>query len=85
MTQLISEHHGCNTLCTTIFSKPMVKKHVDVHIRTIVILTGGKLTRIYFLHLLYVIYFSVMTHLRIGKKVSFLPLSDVNPGPIPLR
>jgi hypothetical protein len=61
------------------------EKHVDVHIRTIVILTGGKLTRIYFLHLLYVIYFSVMTHLRIGKKVSFLPLSDVNPGPIPLR
>jgi hypothetical protein len=27
----------------------------------------------------------VMTHLRQGKKVSILPLGDVNPGPIPSR
>jgi hypothetical protein len=26
-----------------------------------------------------------MTHLRQGKKVSILPLGDVNPEPIPLR
>jgi hypothetical protein len=39
------------------FRKPMVRIHIDEHIRTIVVLTGGKLTWIYFLHLL-----SVTTH-----------------------
>jgi hypothetical protein len=58
---------------------------LDAHIRYIVVLTGGKLTGIYFLHLLSAIYFSVTTHLRQGKKVSILPPGDVNPGPIPSR
>jgi hypothetical protein len=31
------------------FKKPTVMKHLDVNIRTIVVLTGGKLTEIYFL------------------------------------
>jgi hypothetical protein len=53
---------------------------LDVHIRTIVVLTDGKLTVIYFAHLL-----SVITHQRQGKKVSILPPDDVNPGPIPSR
>jgi hypothetical protein len=43
--------------------KHMVRKHLDAHIRTIIVLTGGKLTGIYFLHLLYAIYYSVTTHL----------------------
>jgi hypothetical protein len=55
---------------------------VDAHIRTIVVLTGGKLTGIYFLYLRSVIYFSVMTHLLQGKKVSILVSGDVDSGPV---
>jgi hypothetical protein len=48
-------------------------------------LTGGKLTGIYLLYLLYAIYFSVMTHLRQGKKVSILVPGDVNSGSVASR
>jgi hypothetical protein len=58
----------------------MMRIRLDTHIRTIVVLTGGKLTGIYFLHLL-----SVTTHRRQGKKVSILSPGDVNSGPIPSR
>jgi hypothetical protein len=37
----------------------------------------AKLAGIYFLPLPSIIYFSVMTHLRQGKKVSIFPLGDV--------
>jgi hypothetical protein len=47
-----------------------VRKHLYARIRTIAILTGGKLIGISFLHLLYATYYSVTTHLRQGKKVS---------------
>jgi hypothetical protein len=57
-----------------------VRIRLDAYIKTIVILTGDKLTRIYFPHLL-----SVTTHRRHGKKVSILPPGDVNPGPVPSR
>jgi hypothetical protein len=60
-----------------------VRIHVDAHIRTIILLTGGKLTGFYFLPLHYAIYYSVRMHLRKGKKVSILPPGDVNLGPIP--
>jgi hypothetical protein len=53
---------------------------LDAHIRTIVVLTGGKVTGIYFSHLL-----SITTHRRQGKKVSILPPGDVNPRPVPSR
>jgi hypothetical protein len=69
----------------TYFRKPTMRKRLDAHIRTIVVLTSGKLTRIYFLHLLSVIYYSITTHLRQGKKISILPLGNVNSGPVPLR
>jgi hypothetical protein len=42
----------------------VVRIRLDAHMRTIVVLTVGKLTGIYFLYLLYAIYFSVTTHLR---------------------
>jgi hypothetical protein len=58
----------------------MAQIRLDAHIRTIVVLTGGKLTRIYVLHL-----FSVTMHRRQGKKESILPPGDVNPGPVPSR
>jgi hypothetical protein len=63
----------------------MVRKYLDAYIRTIVVLTGGKLAGIYFLHLLYTIYYSVTTHLRKGKNVSFLSSGDVNLRPVPSR
>jgi hypothetical protein len=57
-----------------------VRIRLDAHIRTIVVLTSGKLTGIYFPHLL-----SITMHQRQGKKVSILPPSDVNPRPVPSR
>jgi hypothetical protein len=36
-----------------LFLKTTVGIRLDAHIRTIVVLTGGKLTGIYFLHLLF--------------------------------
>jgi hypothetical protein len=62
-----------------------VRIRFNAHIRTIVVLTGGKLTGIYFLYLLSAFYFSVMTHLRQGKKVSILVRGDVDYGPVASR
>jgi hypothetical protein len=62
------------------FWKPTVRIHWDAHIRTIVVLTGGKLTWIYFPYLV-----SVTMHRWQGKKVCILPPGDVNPGPVPSR
>jgi hypothetical protein len=67
------------------FSKPTVKKHLHAHIRTIVVLTDGKLTWFYFLPLLYAIYYYVTTDLRQCKKVSVVPSGDMNPEPVPSR
>jgi hypothetical protein len=78
-------HYGYNTSCTILFLKTTVRICLDAHIRTIVVLTSGKLTGVYFLYLLYAIYYSVTTHLRHAKKVSMLPPGDVNPGHVPSR
>jgi hypothetical protein len=63
----------------------MVRIRFNARIRTIVVLTGGKLTGICFLYLLSVIYFSVMTHLRQGKKVSILVPGAVDSSPVASR
>jgi hypothetical protein len=68
-----------------LFLKTAVRKRLQAHIKTIAVLTGGKLTGFFFLHLLYVIYFFVTTHLRQGKNVSNLPSGDVNSELIPSR
>jgi hypothetical protein len=57
MSQLVSEPYEYNMTLTAIFSKTTVRIRLDAHIRTIVVLIGGKLTGIYFLYLLSVIYF----------------------------
>jgi hypothetical protein len=44
------------------FRKHTVRKQLEARIRIILVLTGGKLTGIYFLPLLLAIYFSVITH-----------------------
>jgi hypothetical protein len=67
------------------FQKPMVRIRFNAHIRTIVVLTGDKLTGIYFLYLLSAIYFSVTTHLRQCNKVSILVPGDVNSVPVASR
>jgi hypothetical protein len=82
MSQIVSEHYGCNSSRMAIILKTAVSICLEAHIRTIVVLTGGKLIEIYFLHLLYAIYYSVIMHLRKGRKVNILLLGDMNPGPI---
>jgi hypothetical protein len=67
------------------FWKPTMRIGFNVRIRTIVVLTGDKLTGIYFLYLFSAIYFSVTTHLRQGKKVSILVPDDVDSGPMASR
>jgi hypothetical protein len=64
MSQLVSEHYGCNISHMTLFLKTTVRICLDAHISTIVVLLGGKLTGFYFLYLLYAIYYYVVTHLR---------------------
>jgi hypothetical protein len=73
---MVLEHYGYNTSHTILFLKTAIRICLDAHIRTIVVLTCGKLTGFYFLYLLYVIYYSVTTHLRQGNKVSILPPDD---------
>jgi hypothetical protein len=58
----------------------MLRIRFNAHIISIVVLTGGKLTEIYFLYLLF-----AMMHLRQGKKVSILVSGDVNSGLIASR
>jgi hypothetical protein len=62
-----------------------VRIHCNDRIRTILVLTGGKIIGIYFLCLLSAIYFSVMMLLRQGKKVSILVPGDVDSGPVASR
>jgi hypothetical protein len=72
MSQLVSEHYGCNISRTTIFSKTLclrVRIHLYASIRTIV-LTDGK-ANFYILLLHYASYYSITTHLRQGKKVRY--------------
>jgi 1,4-dihydroxy-2-naphthoate octaprenyltransferase len=47
-----------------VFLETTVRIRLDAHIKTIVVLIGGKLTTIYFLHLLFAIYYFVTTDLR---------------------
>jgi hypothetical protein len=63
----------------------MVRICFNARIRTIVVLTSDKLTGIYFMYLLSVIYFSVTTHLRQGKKVSIIVPGDVDSSPVASR
>jgi hypothetical protein len=46
-------HYEYNTSRMALFSKIMVRIRLDAHIRTIIILTGDKLTVIYFMYLLF--------------------------------
>jgi hypothetical protein len=49
MLHLVSEYYGYNTLRMVLLSKTTVRIHLDAHISTIVVLTGGKIIEIYFM------------------------------------
>jgi hypothetical protein len=57
ISQLVLEPYEYNTTLTAIFSKTYGEDMLHARIRTIVVLTGGKLIGIHFLYLLSVIYF----------------------------
>jgi hypothetical protein len=78
-------HYRYNASRMTLFLKTAVRIRLDAHIRTIVVLTSGKLTGIYFVYFSSAIYFSVMMHLRQGKKVCILVPGDVDSGPVASR
>jgi hypothetical protein len=46
-------HYGYNISCTILFFKTVVRIRVDAYIRTILVLTGGKLIGLYFLYFFY--------------------------------
>jgi hypothetical protein len=45
---MLSEYYECNTSRTILFLKTTVRIRLEAHIRTIVVLIGGKLAGIYF-------------------------------------
>jgi hypothetical protein len=79
---LYQSHYGYNTLRTVLFSKTTVRIHLDAHINTIVVLTDGKITGIYFRYLFLCNLLFATMHLRQGKKVSILMPGDVNSDPV---
>jgi hypothetical protein len=81
MSELVSEHYGCNISCTVVFSKTYGEDTLKFPYKDYNSLNMWQANR----DLLSTIYFFVMTHQRKGKKVSILPPGDVNPGHIPSR
>jgi hypothetical protein len=57
MSQLVLESYEYNMTLTAIFLKTYGEDTLQCPYKTIVVLTGGELTGIYFLYLLSVIYF----------------------------
>jgi hypothetical protein len=81
MSQLVSEPYEYNTTLTAIFSKTYGEDTLQCPYNDYNSLNRWQTNR----DLLSVIYFSVMTHLRQGKKVSILMPGDVNFGPVASR
>jgi hypothetical protein len=78
MSQLVSEPYEYNTTLTVIFSKTYHEDTLQCPYKDYSSLNRWQANR----DLLSVIYFSVTTHLRQGKKLSILVLDDVNSGPV---
>jgi hypothetical protein len=81
MFQLVSEHYGCNTSRMVIFLKTYSDDKLRCPYKDYSSLNRWQANK----DLHFVIYFSITMHRRKGKKVSIIPLSDVNPRPIPSR
>jgi hypothetical protein len=81
MSQLVSEPYEYNTTLTTIFLKTYGEDTLQCPYKDYSSLDRWQANR----DLLSVIYFSVMTHLHQGKKVSTLMPGDVDSGPVASR
>jgi hypothetical protein len=81
MPQLVSETYEYNTTLTGIFSKTYGEDTLQCPYKDYSSLNRWQANR----DLLSIIYFSVTTHLRQGKKVSILVPGDVDSGPVALR
>jgi hypothetical protein len=81
MSELVSEPYEYNTTLTAIFSKTYGEDTLRCLYKDYSSLDRCQANR----DLLSAIYFSVMTHLCQGKKVSILMPSDVDSGPVASR
>jgi hypothetical protein len=81
MSQLVSEHYEYNMSPTAIFLKTYGEEMLRCPYKDYNSLNRWQANWV----LLYPIYYSVMTHIWKVKKVSFLPLGEVNPGSVPSR
>jgi hypothetical protein len=78
MSQLVSESYEYNTTLTTIFLKTYGEDMLQCLYKDYSSLDRWQANR----DLLSAIYFFVMTHLRLGKKVSILVPGDVDSSPV---
>jgi hypothetical protein len=85
MSQLVSEPYEYNTTLTVILSKTYGEDTLQCPYRDYSSLNRWQANRDLLSVLLSVIYFSVTTHLRQGKKGSILMPGDVDSGPIASR
>jgi hypothetical protein len=69
---MVSEHYGCNTSRTTLFSKTYGEETLICPYKD-------------YSSLLSSIYYSVVMHQQKDKKINILLSGDVNPEPIPSR
>jgi hypothetical protein len=81
MSQLVSEPYEYNTTLTAIFSKTYGEDTLQCPYKDYSGLNRWQANK----DLLSVIYFSITTHLRQGKKVSILMPGDVDSGPVTSR
>jgi hypothetical protein len=81
MSKLVSKPYEYNTTLTAIFLKTNGEDTLKCPYKDYSSLDRWQANR----DLLSAIYFSVMTHLRQGKKVSILVPGDVDSGPVASR
>jgi hypothetical protein len=84
-SQLISEPYVYNTLCTVLFLKSYDDDTLRCPYKDYSSLNRWQANRDLLSAFTFCRYFSITTHLRQGKKVSILPLGDVNLGPVHSR
>jgi hypothetical protein len=81
MSQLVSEPYGYNMTLTAIFLKTYGEDTLQCPYKDYSSFDRWQANR----DLLSAIYFSVMTHIRQGKKVSILVSGNVDSGPVASR
>jgi hypothetical protein len=81
MSQLVSEPYDYNTTLAAIFLKTYGEAMLQCLYKEYSSINRLQANR----DLLSAIYFSVTTHLRLGKKVSILVPGDVDSGPVASR